>query len=308
MNCKNCSNGKISKDPVTGMMVCISCGKVYEESLIAVDELEFDDNQNVAGTFFDASKANYFYPGGRNMLGQMLDPSLRNQNKTFKIMEKTARILNIPENVVQKAKSIYKNASNNKYTQGRKTELIVGAILYLSCRINKTTHLLIDFSEVLRINLFLIGSLYIKLSKLEGEKVSLIDPTPLMRRFCNKFNLGNKARDVEKTALKILQFMNRDWITEGRRPSGLCGACILISAKLYKLNIDINLISKAVHVCPQTILNRIEEFSLTRVASMTMEEFEAFKDFHFYPGADPPAFLKSIKEKEKEKRKKKKKK
>ena len=67
--------------------------------------------------------------------------------------------------------------------------------------------------------------------------------------------------------------MERDWITTGRRPSGLCGACILISAKLHKLNIDINVISKVVHVCPQTIFNRIDEFSLTRVATMTMEQF-----------------------------------
>ena len=117
-----------------------------------------------------------------------------------------------------------------------------------------------------------------------------------MPRFINKFNFGNKAKEVERTALKILQFMERDWIITGRTPSGLCGACILIAAKLHKLNVDINNISKVVHVCNQTIINRIDEFSLTRVASMTMEEFEAFKESHFYPGADPPAFLKALKE------------
>ena len=95
--------------------------------------------------------------------------------------------------------------------------------------------------------------------------------------------------------------MKRDWITTGRRPSGLCGACILISAKLHKLNIDINLLADVVHVCPQTIQNKIDEFSLTKVASMTKEQFDTFKESHFYPGADPPAFLKGLmKEKEKE--------
>ena len=292
MNCTNCGNGKIQKIPETGIMACRNCGVVYDESLIAVDQLEFGEDQNVAGTFINM-----------NRQSQIIDSSQRNLNKTYKIIEKTARILTIPENVVIKAKRIYIDASKYKFTQGRKTELIVGAILYLACRINETKHLLIDFSEALRINLFLIGSLYIKLSKLIGEKIKIIDPSLYMHRFCNKFNLGNKASEVEKTALKILQFMKRDWITEGRRPTGLCGACILISAKLHKLNIDITLISKAVHVCPQTIVNRIDEFSLTRVASMTMEEFATFNKFHFFPGADPPAFLKAIKEKEKEKEK-----
>jgi transcription factor IIIB subunit 2 len=296
MKCIKCEN--IQKDPVTGMMICLTCGTVHEESQI-VEALEFDDNQNAAGTFMDPNKPSYFYPGGRNTLSQMVDQTQRRLNKTYRQIEKVSKTLTIPENVVKSAKRLYNIASNKKFTQGRKTDQIVGAILYLACRWNKTKHLLIDFSEVLHLNLFVIGTLYIKLVKLLGLQINIIDPCLYMHRFCNKFNLGNKAKEVEKTALKILQFMKRDWITTGRRPSGLIGACILISAKLHKLNIDINLISNVVHVCSQTILNRIEEFSLTQVAKMTMEEFESFKESHFYPGSDPPAFKKSIKENEK---------
>ena len=36
---------------------------------------------------------------------------------------------------------------------------------------------------------------------------------------------------------------------------------------------------------------------------MTMEEIESFNKSHFYPGTDPPSFLKAIKEKNKEKKK-----
>ena len=296
MKCIKCEN--IHRDPKSGMMICLTCGTVLEESQV-VEALEFDDNQNAAGTFMDINKPTYFYPGGRNTLSQLVDQNQRRLNKTYKQIDKVSKILTIPENVVRTAKRLYNSASNKKFTQGRKTDQLVGAILYLACRWNETKHLLIDFSEVLRLNLFVIGTLYIKLVKLLGITIQIIDPSLYMHRFCNKFNLGNKSKEVERTALKILQFMKRDWITIGRRPSGLIGACILISARLHKLNIDINLISNVVHVSSQTILNRIEEFSLTRVASMTMEEFESFQESHFYPGADPPAFLKSIKENEK---------
>ena len=309
MKCKKCEN--IHKDPQSGMMICLTCGTVHEESQIVVDALEFDDNQNAAGTFMDFNKQTFYYPGRRNILNLMNDPFQRNIKKAFETMEETARKLTIKEDVVKMAKKLYRVASNKKFTQGRETDLMVGAVLYLACRCNeKNEYLLIDFSEVLKINLFAIGTLYIKLLKLleleMPSKISIIDPSLYMHRFCIKFNLGKKAREVENTALKILQFMERDWIITGRRPSGICGACILISAKLHKLSIDINLISKVVHVCPQTILNRIDEFSLTRVASMTMEEFESFNKSHFYPGADPPAFLKALKEKNKEKKKNKK--
>ena len=293
MKCQKCEN--IHRDPTSGMMVCFTCGTLIEESQIAVDALEFDDNQKAAGTFMDNNKPSYFYRVGRNTLRQMIDSSQRNLKNTFNIMERTAKTLTIPDNVVNTAKNIYVKASEKKFTQGRKTELLVGAILYLACRLNNTKHLLIDFSEALRINVFLIGSIYIKLVRIMGYAIEILDLSIFMSRFINKFNFGNKKSKVEKTALKILQFMERDWITYGRRPSGLCGACILISAKLHKLNVDINLISKVLRVSAQTILNRIEEFSLTRVASMSMEEFACFEEWHFYPEADPPAFLKGIK-------------
>ena len=297
MQCEKCEN--IQKDPSTGMLICLTCGNVVEESQV-VNALEFDEEQKAAGTFIDSNKPSYFYPGGRNTLSQMVDPIQRSLLKTYKLIDKVSKILTITESVVKYAKRIYTIASTNKITQGRNTKHLVGAILYLACRYNKTKHLLIDFSEVLRINIFVIGSLYIKLAKLLGITIQIIDPSLYMSRFCNKFNFGNKAKDIEKTALKILQFMKRDWIVTGRRPSGLCGACILISAKLHKFNIDIKILSDVVHTCPQTIKNRIEEFSLTKVASMSMEQFKTFEESHFYPGADPPAFLKGlIKENEK---------
>ena len=292
MQCEKCEN--IQKDPNTGMLICLTCGNVVEETQV-VNALEFDEDQKAAGTFMDFNKPSYYYPGGRNTLSQMIDPIQRNLNKAYKLIDNVSKILTITESTVKFAKRVYLIASNKKFTQGRNNKHIVGATLYLACRYNKTTHLLIDFSEVLRVNLFIIGSLYIKLVRLLDLQIQIIDPSLYMHRYCNKFNFGKESKEIERTALKILQFMKRDWITTGRRPSGLCGACILISAKLHKLNIDIKLLSDSVHVCPQTIQNRIEEFSLTKVANMTVEQFKAFEEGHFYPGADPPAFLKGLK-------------
>ena len=135
MKCKKCEN--IQKDPSTGMMICLTCGAVHEEAQI-VEALEFDDNQNAAGTFMDLNKPSYFYPGGRNTLSQIVDQTQRRLNKTYRQIDKVSKTLTIPENVVKTAKRLYNIASNKKFTQGRKTNQIVGAILYLACRQNKT--------------------------------------------------------------------------------------------------------------------------------------------------------------------------
>ena len=293
MKCQKCEN--IHKDPNTNILQCFTCGTVYEESQI-VEDMAFDDERRAVGTLVNGSTGQYYWRGGRNTLSKIADNSKLRLSETYKEIEKYAKILTIPKNVVDVAKRCYNLALDNKFTQGRKKNHMIGAILYLACRKSNTIHLLIDFSEVLRVNIFKLGTLYIQLVKILKCEIKIIDPSLFIHRYCIKFNFGNKSKEVVTTALKILQFMKRDWITTGRRPAGICGACILISARLNQLNVDINDIAKVVHVSSKTILNRIEEFSLTRVANMTMEEFKSFKEADFYPGADPPAFLKNLRQ------------
>ena len=94
--------------------------------------------------------------------------------------------------------------------------------------------------------------------------------------------------------------MSRDWITIGRRPSGLCGAAILISARYHGFNRSINQIISVVNVCDETIKIRLREFSMTEIANLTKEEFESF-DLNINEsvcGNLPPSFrLNRIKEK-----------
>lgn len=100
------------------------------------------------------------------------------------------------------ARKYYNIASNKKFTQGRKTSHVVGAILYLVCRMQMTRHLLIDFSEVLQVNLFVLGSTYLKFIRLLKIIVPIIDPSLFIHRYCNKLEFGDKIKIVGNTALK----------------------------------------------------------------------------------------------------------
>lgn len=199
MKCLKCEN--IQKDPNTGMTICLTCGNVVEDSNM-IQGIEFDGDQKATGTFVGPEGSTYFHMGSRNTLSHMIDPTQIRLNKVYRDMLQVASILTIPTNVVDRAKKLYNIASNKKFTQGRKTKQIVGAVLYLACRWASTKHLLIDFAEVLQINLFLIGSAYLKLVKLLNLEIRIIDPSLYMHRYCNKLEFGNRAREVENTALK----------------------------------------------------------------------------------------------------------
>jgi len=108
----------------------------------------------------------------------------------------------------------------------------------------------------------------------------------------NKLAFGEKNTHVIATTLKILKSMKRDWMIYGRRPSGLCGAAILISARCHGFKRTTQQIIKVVHVCDETIRRRLEEFSLTESAKLTKEEFDKIIiDENDPKGIDPPCFI-----------------
>ena len=50
------------------------------------------------------------------------------------------------------------------------------------------------------------------------------DPCLYIHRFAHKLEFEDKTHEVSMTALRLVSRMKRDWMAQGRRPSGLCGA------------------------------------------------------------------------------------
>ena len=72
----------------------------------------------------------------------------------------------------------FKLAVEHRFIQGRKTEYVVAVCLYIVCRYEKTSHMLLDFADALQVNVFTLGSVYLKLVlKLNIRGMPIIDPS-----------------------------------------------------------------------------------------------------------------------------------
>lgn len=89
--------------------------------------------------------------------------------------------------------------------------------------------------------------------------------------------------------------MKRDWMHYGRRPSGLCGAAILVAARLNEVHCSIKDIIKIVKVCETTIRKRLCEFSETPTSNLTLDEFMTID----LEGEEDPPCYKAAKRKQK---------
>ncbi|KAF3779513.1 Transcription factor IIIB subunit [Nymphaea thermarum] len=88
------------------------------------------------------------------------------------------------------------------------------------------------------------------------------------------------CREISVTAVRIIASMKRDWIQTGRKPNGLCGAALYISALSCGISCSKSDVVNIVHVCDATLTKRLIEFENTESGSLTIDTFiEKAKEF-----------------------------
>lgn len=135
-----------------------------------------------------------------------------------------------------------------------------------------------------------------------GYIVPPINPEDLILRFAERLEFGPETMRVANDAVRIVQRMNRDWMTPGRRPAGVCGAALILAARMNNFRRSVREIVYVVRVQEQTIFNRLDEFKATESGALTVEEF---RSIDLERTADPPAFTQDKDGKKKRGRKRK---
>lgn len=79
-----------------------------------------------------------------------------------------------------------------------------------------------------------------------------------LQRFASKLEFEDQTNAVANTALKIVARMKRDWILTGRRPSGICGAGLLIAARMHGFRRSMKEVVQVVRICDVTLRKRYD--------------------------------------------------
>jgi transcription factor IIIB subunit 2 len=95
---------------------------------------------------------------------------------------------------------------------------------------------------------------------------------------------------VAGEAVRIVQRMNRDWMTTGRRPAGVCGAALILAARMNNFRRTIREVVYVVKVTEVTISQRLNEFSSTESGELTVDQFRSVQLENAH---DPPSFTRA---------------
>ncbi|KAI9002379.1 cyclin-like protein [Gaertneriomyces semiglobifer] len=266
-------------DASLGHTLCIGCGNVFEENTI-VSEVAFMENAKGAaiaeGFALGRDKARVTRhasgPGRRMLSGAASrETTLLNGNRR---VEDIGRQVRMSETQIDAGKNAFALAVNHNFTKGRKLTYVAVACLYLICRRQKLPIMLIDFSDILSVNVFLFGHTYLLLCQtLHITDLEPIDPSLYIPRFAMKLEFEDDVNQVIADANRLASRLARDWIVQGRRPAGICAACLFVAARMNGFKRTHREIVMVAKISEATIRKRLTEFANTQSAQLSVEDF-----------------------------------
>lgn len=285
---------------IDGAKVCLSCGtQVSEQNIVA--EVTFGESSTGAATVEggivneNARHAKTLGAAAARRLGTSMQTREESENNGRESLRLFTARLPIPPDVAEKAMRVWKLATSNNFVQGRRADEVAGACLYAACRSsNENSILLMDIAEVISINVFNLGDIYKSLLHATSWEVQsttkMIEIEPLIMKYASKLEFGDKTRAVAEDAIKIVRRMKRDWIVTGRHPAGLCGACLILAARMNNFRRTVREVVFVVKVADLTITSRLKEFMDTRSGQLPVSNFR--EDSHRIKFShDPPSIL-----------------
>uniref|UniRef100_A0A671VXU7 Transcription factor IIIB 90 kDa subunit n=1 Tax=Sparus aurata TaxID=8175 RepID=A0A671VXU7_SPAAU len=282
--CRTCGGSDIDVDQARGSAVCTGCGSVLEDNII-VSEVQFVEGSggvsSAVGQFVSADG-----PVKAPLLGSGFHTSVGKESRAQTLQGGKRQIqqlgsqLQLNQHCLDTAFNFFKMVVSKHLTRGRKTEHVIAACLYLVCRTEGTPRILV--------NVYILGKTFLLLARELCINAPAIDPCLYIPRFAHMLEFGVKTHEVSMTALRLVQRMKRDWMHTGRRPSGLCGAALLVAARMHKFRRTVKDVISVVKVCQTTLRKRLTEFEDTPTSQLTIDEFMRVD---LEQECDPPSFI-----------------
>jgi transcription factor IIIB subunit 2 len=310
---KCCEKPNISTDD--GSTICYNCGVIHESNTI-VSEVTFGETAGgaamVEGGFIGENQRHANSMGGTMRgLGGMAS---REQAEMLgrQEIEKIGSSLHVRQSVQDQALSWYKLAMNHNFIQGRRMRNVAAVAIYMASRRQPAnTLMLMDLAEKVQVNVWALGDTYKSFLKKLSEKdpaqlvgnKAVQEIEPLMLKYCRKLEFADASHKVANDACKILRRMDRDWMVQGRQPAGLCGACIILAARMNNFRRTVREVVYVVKVADSTINSRLYEYKQTPSSALTINQFREFGERLKVTTQPPAIWRREQKEERKEKRK-----
>ncbi len=302
----------------------MTCGTVAEEDPQLVSEQQFNEQpggritaQGQTVAHDQTHQRTFGQPAGSGPVDGQQTLSHQHATKTAKeAMKQYLTPLNIPESEIAAGVSVWEIAYRRKFVQGRGLINVATVCFFLALR-RRTEQvqgqpqprypvMLIDFAEIANVDVFSLGRMYTDLirclyldtstQRYGPEVIDLLahGPEVLVDRFVDALEFPPQAvRRIKDDAMRIVKRMKRDWMNIGRRPAGVCGAAVILAARMNNHRRTTREVVLTAKVTEITLNKRLEEFGDVRSSQLSVTDFRNIQILNAIESADPPAYARA---------------
>jgi transcription initiation factor TFIIB len=184
--------------------------------------------------------------------------SKKERNLAFACMDiaRLTSALDLPYSVRERASQFYRDASERDLIQGRSIEAIVAACVYASCRCGGYTRTIEELTEHVKCDQQAMTNSYQVLNRELGVEALVMTPKSLLPRIASLVGVPD---DVQHRALDLAAFATECGIANGRKPSGVAGACLYLAGQEYEVSLTQKAVADAAGTSPVTLRKRCTE-------------------------------------------------
>jgi transcription initiation factor TFIIB len=165
---------------------------------------------------------------------RFINPKDRNLKYAFDKLNNIKHKLGLSNTVVEKSFYLYRKASSLGLVQGRTTEGILSAAIYLACKELENPKTLKEISDITNVKIKSISK-YSRLLifELDLKPIPVIDPIKCIVKIANNLNLEEK---IKHKAIRIMIEVMREEIHVGKNPLSIAASTIYAVCKTREEN------------------------------------------------------------------------
>jgi len=274
----NCGSDKgFREDYRSGDIICTLCGRVAHQKIIDMGsewrnfDSEDGDKARAEKVDENADETQTVIASTSREQGRYNDSIVKIQKQMTGSEQKAMSLasgkigefgerMNLPQTVMKSAKRIYKDfetAKKKRKVKGSNTDAFIIAVIYIACKENGLSRTFKELARETQTKELEVRRMYQQLTKKLGSRANLhapVAPHELVIRICSNLQLQHSvmylAQQIAKNGAPRL---------EGKAPSSIAAASILMAVKHVSAQCTETEIAKAASITPATVKHIYKE-------------------------------------------------
>eukprot|EP00300_Choanocystis_sp_HF-7_P041907 c8685_g1_i1.p1 GENE.c8685_g1_i1~~c8685_g1_i1.p1 ORF type:complete len:457 (+),score=88.25 c8685_g1_i1:24-1373(+) len=237
MECPSCGADAVIQDDMMASLLCLECGVVVSDRPLS-SALQISHNSDgcaeVSGQFVPHHGFHTAGFADESINASLQATILRRQRLARHQVNMICSRLGLGgQGYCDMVCDLMAQITRQRWGSGRWMELLAGGCAYVVARQHNKPVTFLDIADAVSVNVFVVGRIITKLQRYLHCELPALDPAMHLSRACSRLTIPpEQLPKIVDVASRLLDLAHTDWLTVGRRPSGIIAGALSLACEI----------------------------------------------------------------------------